>query len=353
MFRFLFFLYYSILCISLFSCGQKEKKIYQLKIPSNFPLAEFPKNTPLNKDVIELGRMLFYDPVLSGNGTMSCASCHNINFAFSDNGKVLSEGIHGTQGFRNAPPLFNLMWEKSFFRDGGVGDLETQVITPVTADFEMHQNFKMLVSKLMKDPVYITSFKNAFGSDTITGQRILSAIAQFERTIISTNSRYDKWLRKEKGGELNELELEGVHIFQNKCASCHQGILFKDDLFHNNGLDSIFPGFEIFNEPKLGRARITYKKEDLGKYKTPTLRNIELTAPYMHDGRIKTLEEVLDHYHTGVKSSASLDSVLAKGKTKGILLTANDKKAIIAFLKTLTDHEFIKNEEYMKARDKE
>jgi cytochrome c peroxidase len=343
-----------LLSLIVFSgCQKNEEPGYQLNIPSNFPAAEFPKNIPLNKEVIELGRKLFYDPSLSGNNAMSCASCHNIEYAFSDNGKILSEGIHGTKGFRNAPPLFNLIWEKSFFRDGGVKDLETQVLSPVTAEFEMHQDFKTVVAKLKKDPLYTSSFKKAFGSDTITGQRILSAIAQFERTIISTDSRYDKWIRKEQGGELNNQELEGLHVFQNKCSACHQGILFKDDRFHNNGLDSIFPGFEVFDEPKLGRARITYKPEDLGKYKTPTLRNIELTAPYMHDGRIKTLEQVLDHYHTGVKHTPSLDTLLINGKTTGIPLNANEKKAIITFLKTLTDSTFIKNADYMKPESKE
>jgi cytochrome c peroxidase len=329
------------------SCENKTENAFEFAVPSNFPSARFPKNTPLNKEIIDLGKMLFYDPALSGNDSMSCASCHNIDYAFSDNGNALSKGIHGTPGFRNSPALFNLIWEKSLFRDGGVGDLETQVITPVTAHFEMDQNFKSLLIKLNKNTNYKTAFEKAFGSDTITGQKILSAIAQFERTIISTDSRYDRWIRKEQGAHLNDFELEGLQLFQNKCSGCHQGILFKDDLFHNNGLDSIFPGFEKFDEPKLGRARITYKPEDRGKYKTPTLRNIELTAPYMHDGRIKNLEDVLDHYQSGIKLSSTLDTSLFEGNKTGIPLTENEKKVIISFLKTLTDTVFIKNPDYM------
>jgi cytochrome c peroxidase len=337
--------------IVTFGCQKKTEPAYQLKIPSNFPVPVFPKNTPFNKDMVELGRMLFYDPVLSGNNAMSCASCHNPDFAFSDHGKILSEGIHGNKGFRNTPPLFNLVWEKSFFRDGGVTDLETQVLTPITADFEMHQNFKLLLAKLQNSPVYMSSFKKAFGSDTITGQRVLSAIAQFERTIISADSKYDKWIRKEPGGKFSYLELEGFNIFQKKCSSCHKGNLFKDDQFHNNGLDSIFPGFEVFDEPKLGRARITYKPEDVGKYKTPTLRNIELTAPYMHDGRLKDLDEVFNHYSEGVKHSHTLDTILINEKNLGIPLTTKEKKAIASFLKTLTDTVFINNKNYRKPEE--
>jgi cytochrome c peroxidase len=337
-------LLFSLIAIS--GCQKKADAPYKLKFPSNFPTPAFPANTPLNKDMVELGRMLFYDPTLSGNNSMSCASCHHIDFAFSDRGKIFSEGIHGTKGFRNAPPLFNLAWEKSFFRDGGVPDLETQVLTPITAKFEMHQDFKTLIPELKKNPVYPSSFKKAFGTDTITGQRVLSAIAQFERTIISSDSKYDKWVRKEAGGEFTAVESEGYRIFQNKCASCHKGDLFKDDLFHNNGLDSLFPDFKVFDEPKLGRARITYKPDDLGKYKTATLRNIELTAPYMHDGRLKDLDAVLEHYSGGVKYSPTLDQILIK--EKGIPLTTNEKTAIKAFLKTLTDTVFVNNTNYRK-----
>ena len=313
-----------------------------LNAPFGFLPIVIPINNKMTVEGITLGRKLFYDPMLSLDNSQSCGSCHNQKFAFTDSTLQFSKGITGEIGTRNAMPIMNLAWERKFFWDGGAATLEDQVIGPITNPIEMHETLNNVLSKLNKHNEYPRLFKRAFGTDSITTQLLMKAVAQFERTIISANSKYDKYVRGE--AELTFDELKGKELYedQNKgdCFHCHVvGSTFTDFEFRNNGLDSIFTD--------LGRYKNTLKETDKGKFKTPSLRNIELTAPYMHDGRFKTLDEVLEHYNSGFKvTSQNLAADIALAK-KG-RLSIEEKQQIIAFLKTLTDTEFINNPNFKK-----
>ena len=316
--------------------------LFNLKTPVGFPKINIPASNLLTVEGIALGRKLFYDPILSLDNTQSCGSCHNQKFAFTDSTLQFSKGITGEIGSRNAMPIMNLAWERAFFWDGGSATIEDQVIWPITNPIEMHETLPNVLRKLNADATYKKLFKRAFGSDSITTKHIMKAIAQFERTVISANSKYDKYVRGEV--ELTFDELKGMELIEDQtkgdCFHCHVlGSTFTDFDFKNNGLDSVFTD--------LGRYRVTLKETDKGKFKTPTLRNVELTAPYMHDGRFKTLEEVLEHYNTGfAENSPNLDVNIALGK-KG-RMSETEKQQIIAFLKTLTDYDFINNPNFKK-----
>lgn len=316
--------------------------LFNLNTPVGFPKIKIPATNLLTVEGIALGRKLFYDPILSLDNTQSCGSCHNQKFAFTDSTLQFSKGITGEIGERNSMPIMNLAWERAFFWDGGAATLEDQVIGPIINPIEMHETLPNVLRKLNADVTYKKLFKRAFGSDSITTKHIMKAIAQFERTVISANSKYDKYVRGE--AELTFDELKGKELYEDQtkgdCFHCHVvGSTFTDFDFKNNGLDSVFTD--------LGRYRVTLKETDKGKFKTPTLRNIELTAPYMHDGRFKTLEEVLEHYDSGFKvTSQNLASDIAlikKGRMSKI-----EKQQIIAFLKTLTDYDFINNPNFKK-----
>lgn len=319
---------------------------YILSAPANMPaIPPFPDN-PLTKEGVELGRLLFYDKRLSGNNTISCATCHRQDIAFTDGVALTNKGASGNTLHRTAPSLINLSWTiNGLFWDGGAKNPESQVVAPLTNADEMDQNVGELLAELQAVPDYVQRFRLAF-NDTIKSGYILRALAQFERTMISAGSRYDKYKRNEAGGQLTSQELQGLSIVQQKCQGCHAGELFTDNGYHNNGLDASF-----LNDTLLGlfqgRARITYNAADLGKYKTPTLRNVMLTAPYMHDGRFATIQDALTHYAQHVKASATLDPLaMQQGGMPGIPLTATDKQAIIAFLHTLTDQDFITSKQF-------
>jgi cytochrome c peroxidase len=290
---------------------------------------------------IALGRKLFYDPILSLDNSQSCASCHRQNFAFADSYTQFSKGVTGELGTRNAPSIMNLAWEKKFFWDGGSATLEDQVIGPIQNPVEMHETLTNVLGKLQKHAEYPRLFKRAFGTDSITSMLLMKAVAQFERIVISSNSKYDKYVRGEV--ELSFDELRGKELYEDEkkgdCFHCHVvGSTFTDFEFRNNGLDSVFKD--------LGRYSVTLNKADSGKFKTSTLRNIELTAPYMHDGRFKTLEQVLEHYNTGFVVTGTTDVNIALAE-KG-RLNELEKTQIIAFLKTLTDYDFITNPNFKK-----
>lgn len=319
---------------------------YKLEYPDYFGnRISIPENNPMSKQGVYLGRMLFYEKRLSSDKTISCGSCHQQKLAFTD-GKTFSSGVNKILTKRNSMSLANLLWVRNFFWDGRAKGLEAQAKIPLSDPHEMGAYLDKAVIELQKTSLYPFLFKEAFGTAEITADRIAMAIAQFERTLISSNSPYDKYLRGEY--KPTKEELSGMEMFMNSavasknirgasCAQCHGTPKIYMELFHNNGLDNI---------PKdTGREQITGMSNDRGRFRVVTLRNIALTAPYMHDGRFKSLEEVLDHYNEHIQPSRTLSLSLQNrpndigGTSLG--LTANEKSDIISFLKMLTDTDFI------------
>lgn len=339
----------AVIAFMSFSCSDLDNSYQELlplvMVPDNFPDFVDSNTNPLTSDGILLGKKLFFDKRLSGNNQVSCATCHHQDMAFSDGLALTNQGISGKHLERNSPALMNLAWATNgLFWDGGSTNLESQAFAPLAHEDEMHQNLEELLQELNADAAYPNMFQKAFGKP-INQSDIVKAIAQFERTLISSNSRYDKYVRGEPGGILNDEELKGLHFAEQFCFSCHSGVLLTDNLYHNNGIDNDFKD-DTELMLKRGRARITGSEEDLGKFRTPTLRNIELTGPYMHDGRFKSLESVLEHYTSGVKNSPSLDPLLKQNGRYGILLSETDKKQLISFLKTLTDYQYINDKRF-------
>lgn len=324
---------------------------YVLEYPSYFPPMPIPPDNPMTVEGVKLGRHLFYEKRLSGNNTMSCASCHMQAFSFADPARV-STGIDGIQGSRNAMALVNLGWDERFFWDGRAMSLEEQIFFPVRDPIEMHQSWPEAVAKLQADSAYRMLFHQAFGSTQIDSVRVSKAIAQFLRTMISANSKFDKWKRNEAvltmdeqlGLELTRME-GGDPTFGGQwgadCFHCHPdaGGRFTDGLIRNNGLDPQSAWTD------LGLGGITGQPQDLAKFKTPTLRNVAVTGPYMHDGRFETLEEVIEHYNSGGHASPTIDPNM-KFTQGGLSLTPEKKAQLIAFLHTLTDHEFLSDERF-------
>ena len=286
------------------------------------PVYEVSKN-PLTKEGFELGRQLFYDPILSRDHTISCASCHLQATGFTHVDHDLSHGIDGKIGIRNSMTIMNVAWSKNFMWDGGINHLDMQPLAPLSNSVEMDENFENVIKKLNQSIKYKSLFYKAFDDSLATGQKMLLAFSQFIVQLNSYNSKYDKYIRKELGGEFSEQEKNGLELFRIHCASCHTEPLFTNQDFEKNGL----PVDTTLND--LGRFKITHNPKDSLKFKVPTLRNIQFTFPYMHDGRFKKLREVLNHY-------ASTDKL-----KKPIFLTSNEKTDIIAFLLTLTDNDFL------------
>lgn len=312
-----------------------ETTTYVWQKPANFPdpVYDFSKN-PMTVEGVELGRILFYDDALSANGTISCGFCHQQGSAFAHTDHALSHGINDRIGTRNNLSLQNLAFYRSFFWDGGVSDLDLVPIAPIENPAEMGHNLGDLLVNLRKSTKYPALFKTAYGTDSITTERFLKSLSQFMLTMVSASSRYDRYARKEAGGELIPDEVAGLNLFKQKCATCHAGELFTDQTFRNNGLS------RTVNEDE-GRSLVTLRPEDKYRFKVPSLRNVDRSPPYMHDGRFQTLEQVLNHYVTGVQDTPELDPALRNGDRPGILLTDTEKKQIIAFLRTLTDVTYI------------
>jgi len=313
---------------------------FQLAVPANFPQISVDVNNPLTSEGIALGRLLFFETRLSGNNAISCSSCHRPELAFSDAVAQTNVGATGIPLPRNSSALINLAWaDNGLLWDGAATSLETQALQPIMDLHEMNQKLPELEMKLKQIPDYVSRFRLVFNSE-IKAELVAKALAQFQRTLISGNSRYDQFIRKENGINLTPIEQNGLSLFRIKCNNCHKGELFTDHDFHNNGIDDSFRD-QTLNGVFLGRYRITNNVNDLGKFKTPTLRNVNLTEPYMHDGRFITLEQVLDHYSNGIKSSPTLDPLLIQSNGKiGINISNEEKIAIIAFLKTLNDYSF-------------
>lgn len=306
-------------------------------VPKGWPQPAYTfQNNPLTQAGFELGRKIFYDSRLSRDNSVSCASCHQQFAAFSQFDHPLSHGINGLFGKRNTPGLSNIAWFPKLFWDGGVINLENQPINPIQNPVEMDDNLPDVISKLSADSKYPAMFKNAFGSDTINSQRIFKALALFMAPMISDNSKYDKYMRGETGGAFTTQELNGLNLFRQKCASCHQEPMFTDFSFRNNGL---IPDAQLNDT---GRAHITGDPNDIYKFRVPSLRNVALTKPYMHDGRFGTLDAVLEHYRSGIYQYPTLDTSLKNG----ITMTNQDKLDIISFLNTLTDTSFVHDKRF-------
>jgi len=300
-----------------------------------------PEN-PVTKEGALLGRYLFYDPALSADNTFSCSSCHTQKAAFSDAPKQFSKGINGVLQTRNTLPLFNLAWYTGFFWDGRAATIESQVFHPLSGMNEMRISWTLAINRLRKSGHYKQLFIDAFGSNEIDSLRIVNAIAQFERTLISANSKYDKALRGEAFFTEDELEGFGLvnDMTKGDCLHCHSSdadALGTTGSFSNNGLDTNI----VSEKADRGLAVFTNKKEDLGKFKIPSFRNLLFTAPYMHDGRFQTLEEVIDFYSEGIHNAANVDPRMSTVSRGGARLTKEEKRQIISFLKTMSDSSFI------------
>ena len=308
-----------------------------IRQPANFPAITYQlSQNPPTVEGVALGKTLFYDPLLSRDTTISCGFCHQQFAGFGHSDHPLSHGIGGKFGPRNVPGLQNLGWDREFFWDGGVTSLDELPLSPIKNPVEMDMVFADALNRVQKSPKYPALFNAAFGSDTVTTARFLKAISQFLLTLVSADSRYDKYVRKESGGDLSADELAGLALFQQKCTACHATDLFTDKSYRNNGL----PVGTVNDQ---GRYTITLNEADRLTFRVPSLRNVEKTFPYMHDGRFATLEQVIDHYRSGVASSPTLDPVLIQNGKLGIELTDTGKKQLVAFLKTLTDATFINN----------
>lgn len=317
---------------------------FRLPVSERLPKVKWPVDNPLTIEGVELGRRLFRDPRLSQNNAQSCASCHDRSKAFTD-GRISSVGASGQRGRRNAMPLVNLAWAREFFWDGRAKSLREQVLLPIQDAHEMNETLDRAVAKLEADHDYPLQFKAAFGTAGIKSERMALALEQFLLTLISQESKFD--LAARKVAQLTPKEQRGLQLFITEhapdrglrgadCFHCHGGNLFSNHQFMNNGLEE-YPG-------DLGRMNVTRSESDRAKFKVPTLRNVALTAPYMHDGRLATLEDVVEHYNGKLHRSQTLDPNLAKHPESGLGLSAEDKAALVAFLKTLTDEQFVNSE---------
>lgn len=322
---------------------------YQLKIPQGFPQMIIPDDNPMTVEGVQLGRKLFYDEILSQDYTISCGSCHAPDAAFSDHRKF-SLGVNGTPGNRQAMPLINLGWSSGFFWDGRAATLEMQVLQPVPNPVEMHLMWKDAVTRLQNHASYPYLFKKAFNTYEIDSMLVAKAIAQFMRTMISGNSKFDRVLNNEENFTTDEAygydlfnrdKNESAGIVGADCFHCHVAPIFfqVNTDYLNNGLDPTFTD--------LGRGGFTHNAGDNGKFKVPTLRNIELSAPYMHDGRFTTLDQVVEHYSTGLVYSTTISPLMKEVDNGGLLLPPYEKQCVIAFMKTLTDWEFVNNPELL------
>ena len=348
----------SMLVLLVINCKRDDKKVEEIKhdtTPYVLETGSFPPNliNPDNKLTIQgvkLGKMLFYEKQMSGDGTLACAGCHMQEFAFTDTAQF-STGIRGKKGGRQAMTIFNMAWHgNEFFWDGRAHLLRDQSTKPIQDELEMDETLENVIKKLSAIQMYKDQFKRAFGSEEINELKISLALEQFMNSIVSNNSKYDLFLKdstvftaSEKRG--HKLFFEDYNPFfpdesGADCAHCHSGANFENDKYMNNGLD------DDGSITVVGREKVTKVASDKAKFKVTSLRNIELTGPYMHDGRFSTLEQVVDHYNSGIKASATLDPALEQTRSKGLFLDAQDKIDLVNFLKTLTDKTLMTNKEY-------
>ena len=313
-----------LLLFTLTSTGEKVKLI---ETPLGFPKINVPNDNPITKAKIDLGEKLFFEKLLSRDSSISCASCHNPSYAFTD-GLQKARGIKDREVTRNTPTLTNIAYNTSFLRDGVNPSLEAQVIVPIHEKNEFDFHILLVAERLKKKKEYVALFEKAFG-EMPSPKLISNAIATYERTLISGNSRYDKFMFHKDSSALSNKEIRGMRLFDKlNCISCHSGFNFTNGEVVNNGL------YENYDD--LGKMRVTLDPKDRGSFKVPTLRNIALTSPYMHDGSLKTLEEVINHYAKGGENNENKDKRVVPFK-----LNDEEKLELMAFLQSLTDSSFI------------
>ena len=311
-----------------------DEEVLAFPTPTGFPAPTLPENNPLTKAKIRLGKKLFYDPILSKDSTISCSSCHQQASAFADP-RQFSLGVENRVGFRNAQPLFNLAWNPNFFWDGGVTTMELVPLNAIAAHFELDNTPEAIVSKLNRNPKYIELFRNAF-NDTATTNHLLHALASFQRMLISADAPFDDYLFRGKTNAVSEAAKRGRDLFFNSktdCFRCHSGFNYTNYSFQSNGSSETYPDS--------GRQRITLASDDRGRFQVPSLRNIEFTAPYMHDGSIPTLDSVVGHYNRGGLNFPGKSPVV-----RPLNLTAQERSDLVEFMKSLSDTKFLNNPEF-------
>lgn len=352
-------LFIFIICstsIAVFSCKDDievnevifDDTPYELDI-GDFIAPSIATDNPLTIQGVELGKMLFYEKMLSKDGSQSCASCHRQEHAFTDTAQF-SIGVRGMMGGRQAMSIFNTAWHTNeFFWDGRAHLLRDQSLLPIQDELEMDETLGNVIAKLNESQLYKDQFMRAFGSEEITSEKMSLAMEQFMNSIVSHDSKYDRYLAGQD--TLTDSENRGRELFFTEyneffpdqsgadCVHCHSGDNFANNLYMNNGLDGNSPA-------DVGREKVSMDPEDKAKFKVTSLRNIEVTAPYMHDGRFSTLEQVIEHYNSGLNASSTIDPALVQTMGTGLRLDSTDKADLVAFLKTLTDHYLLENPEY-------
>jgi len=313
-----------------------EADSIQFELPERFPAVLHPSDNAFSEERLALGKLLFYDPILSVDSSISCGSCHKQEFAFGDNNSV-SKGVEGREGNRNSPSLANVAFHPYYTREGGVPTLEQHVLVPIQEHPEMDYNIVDVGYRIENHKSYKTLCEIAYPGKPYYFA-IVNSIAQFQRSLLSANSSFDAFVFDENSKALNSMEVKGMNLFfsdKTQCASCHGGINFTNYAFENNGL------YKVYND--VGRYRLTREKVDMEKFKIPSLRNVALTAPYMHDGSVNTLEDIVEHYNLGGKQNLNKSELV-----QPLGLTQEEKASLVAFLKALTDNTFINNIKYKK-----
>lgn len=312
-----------------YSCSQYSAENWTPDFPDHFPDFQNTDPYPLTKETFALGRDLFYERFLSADSTISCSSCHVQARAFSDPRRV-SSGVHDSLGTRNAQGLQNLNWAQTFFRDGTIHSLHRVPIAPLEADFEMGMNPVEMLRRINSHENYPGRFLTAYG-EPVTQKHVIYALVAFQRMLVSANSPFDAFYKGDSSA-FSKNQLFGWQLFNGKagCVSCHVGVNFSDESFHNIGLYA--------NYADEGRERFSFDKSDNGKFKTPNLRNVAVSGPYMHDGNWATLEEVIAHYNNGGIPHQNKDP-----RIKPLLLSNEEQMQLKSFLETLTDTAFLAN----------
>lgn len=318
---FVFSILFFALLLAVFAFGlSRIKTAIVVRQPVNFPVARA-VNAKLTIEEVTLGQKLFDDPLLSRSGKIACASCHQQKYAYSSAGVAVNNGVDpAVLGTRNTPALMNLQWKHSYFRDGRENVLQHTAVNAITSPAEMGETMANVVYKLNNSPLYRNHFLTVYKTEKINESHLKEAIEQYLLSLVSANSRYDQVTAQQRG-QFTTAEASGAALFQQKCASCHSTSLFTDESLRNIGTSG--------------------KGEAVKKFKVPSLRNVAVTAPYFHDGRFNTLEEVMQYYVSGIRKAPGLDPVLLHGGTPGIPLSIQEQQQLISFLKTLTDDAFI------------